>query len=397
MRRSIFLLSFCIHAWLLNAQNYPATNFNYFGANNSYLEDYNSWVKKLNTSGKKVKIINGSSSKYKNDKNITILSESGQILEREYMDRYSLGPFHFKKHHHYTYEYDNDLLKKVDVFDKNNKLHQTYIYDYFSKYKIKHSETVKLGKKVYEDFTDYNSDSTKAEYRSYNINGTKNKLIVRYAYDYYPDKQRKQTRMYNSKNKLKHTWNYDCNPKGEIEKKNTLICKNTGTDNKGRIVEVIFNTNSKGEKTKGVNTYYEFQGAKIQVSYETYFIKKGKEIKSTEVHFADSIEPYYHYRSYDKKGLLIFETKSEYSVYTAQEKILKRSGYTGYSKGKASRITQTIYNARGLPISAEALNKQNKLTAKTVFTYTGDDQYSLSHYNRKQKLVETYIGKIMYY
>src|SRR6187549_263848 len=101
MRKFIFLLSFFINVMFLNAQNYQATNFSNFGANSSYLEDYNSWVKKLNTTGKKVKVIDGTSSKHKSDKNITLLSETGQILEREYMNRFSMGPFNFKKHHHY--------------------------------------------------------------------------------------------------------------------------------------------------------------------------------------------------------------------------------------------------------------------------------------------------------
>lgn len=365
---------------------------------NSYVYFFNDpWLQHLNSEGKKIKQINIHSSKYPKDDNYMVLNSDGQILERKFTNRWSIGPFNFKSFYFHKDEFKNGDLVKTDYLDKKGELEHRYLYEYAFPRKIKHSQSFRKEEKFRESFTDYNSDSTQKEYRVYKIKNDKQKLTLRYEYEYYTDKQKKETRQYNKKNKLKHTWKYDCNPKGEVTKEETQVCKNTGLNNKGQIVDVIFNTNAKGKKTKYVQVYYLFNGKKIYVSYENYVIKKGKEIKTSDAHLADSLEPYYQRRNYDKKGNLVAEWKDEYLSYTAGNTIQKKSSLSFHNKGKITYRREITYDAKGLPLVSESFDKKNKSYGKAVYKYEGDDSYTVDHYNKKQKLKEIYTGKLVYY
>lgn len=385
------LLFFTLILLDLKAQDLQPQQNNHF----SFYKD--PWVQYLNTQGKKIKQINFYSSKNPKDDDYQILDSNGLILERKCIDRWSIGPFQFKNFFFRKYEYKNNDLIKAEYLDKKGNTEHLYLYEYAFQNKVKHSQSFRKQKKLRESFTDYNTDSTQKEYRNYKIKGQKQKLALRYEYDYYPDKQKKETRQYNRKNKLKHTWKYDCSPKGEIVKQETQVCKNTGTNNKGQTVDVIFYTDAKGKRTKHIQIYYMKDGKKKYVSFENYIVKKGKEIKNSDTHFADSLEPYYHHRYYNKNGNIVSEWKDEYSSYVTGRTTLRSSSFILYHKGKATMRQKATYNEKGLPMVNEVFDEKNKLYGKAVFKYEGDNSYVVDHYNKKQKLIEVYNGEVTYY
>lgn len=381
----------------LTAQYNQGLQYSILGQNDNYLDENESWIKKINPEGKTLKTIEGNSSKQKKDRNFTSLNEKGRVTEREYTNRWEIGPFKFKSYFHKKFSYKNGMAEKVDYFNEKGELTYSYYYEYLNQYKLKSSQTFKKNKKIAETLNEFNSDSNITEYRSFKIKDGIQKLQIKYQHEYYPDKQRKQTRMYNSKNTLKYTWNYDCNPKGEVQNKNsTQVCKNIGTDNKGRTVEVIFNTDPKGKKTKNIYTYVQYNNKKTPVSSEFYLIEKGKEIKKSELHWPDSLEKFYSYKYYDDKGRLLTETMNEYSIYNHNEKINSISTSKYYYKGKLMNQYVIKCNERGLPLSSEKLDKNGKVINSSKYTY-GKDSYTISSFNKKQRLIEEYNGKLSYY
>jgi hypothetical protein len=64
----------------------------------------------------------------------------------------------------------------------------------------------------------------------------------RYEYTYYPDGSKKRTVEYNKRNKVMHTWNYECNPNGTLAnahlKDTSKICIRYETDKSGNKVTI---------------------------------------------------------------------------------------------------------------------------------------------------------------
>jgi hypothetical protein len=390
----VYLLLFISISTLRAQELQPIKTASYFDSDFFYND---SWLLQLNPEGKKIREVIYTSSKHPKDHNYTALNSLGQVTERKYTNRWGFGFLMFKNFIHRKNEYSNGDLRKVEFLNENGEVESYHLYDYTFLHRSNHAQTFKKGKKVNEDFTDYNADSTQKEYRSYKIKNDKQKLVLRYEYDYYPDKQKKETRQFDRKGKLKYTWKYDCNPKGEVVKKESQVCKNTGFNNKGHIVDVIFHTNAQGKKTKTVHTYYMFNGRKIHVANEIYMVKNGKEIKRSDVHLADSIEPYYCYRNYDKKGIMVMENKVEYSSYSLASTVLKKAVYRLFDKGKVTVRWETSYDVKGLPLVSESFDKKNKSLGKAVYKYESENLYMVNHYNKKQKLTEVYTGKVNYH
>jgi hypothetical protein len=393
--KRIFLLSFITLSLLDARAQYFQPAFTYDFESEHFYND--EWLVKLNSEGKKIKEITCVSSKHPKDNDYTLLNSMGQVTERKFTNRWGFGSLIFKNQIHRKNEYENGELTKVEYYGPKEELESRFLTEYAFTHRIKHTQSFRKGKKYRESFTDYNADTTQKEYRLYKVKNDQPKLTLKYEYDYYPDKQKKETRQYDRKNKLKYTWKYDCNPKGEVAKKETQVCKNTGLDNKGREVEVTFTTNAKGKKVKTVNVYYTFNGRKIRCAQEYYSIKSGVERKEFDIHFADSIEPYYQHRSYDKKGRLVAERKEEFSMYLRNKQIAKHFTVTFYNKDKISTRWETSYDEKGLPLVSEIFDGKNKTLGKVIYAYQNDDAYSISHYNKKQKLTAVYSGKVTYY
>jgi hypothetical protein len=383
----------------LRAQDYaPIDAGKYIPLNGSYYETNEaSWMKAL-AQGKKIKSIETTSTKSRKSNTFIALNEDGKMLEWKGYRYVSVWWFWKSKYFHEKLEYSNGIASRVDFYDRKGQITNQSFYEYFSPHKLKHSLFLYKGKKKMEKTAEFNADSNITSFVSYKFKKGKPIQKVRYEYEYYPDKQNKETRMYNSHNKIKYVWKYDCNPKGEIKKeKESQICKNTGTDNRGRLIETVFNTNSKGHKTKTVHTYYVSEGRKAEVQPESYIIKKGIEKKLYEIHFADSLEKYYEYISYDRKSRIRYKSRTDYSVYNSEQKITSHFSYTYCSRNKVIFRTDEKFNEKGLPLENIVTNSKGRVIGRSEYTYQGDSQYCISHYNKRKKLNETYTAKIQYY
>jgi hypothetical protein len=381
------------------AQNFaPLDAGKDWGANPYYYYGSDMEWMPLLGAGKKVKTVATCSSRNTKDNQFLMMNEQGKVIERKEYHFAHVGPFWKRIYFHEKLEYNNGLESQLDFYNKKGQLTDQTLYEYFSPHKLKRSVFMHKGVKRLEKTAEFNADSNITSFVSYKFKKGKPVQKVRYEYEYYPDKQNKETRMYNSHNKIKYVWKYDCNPKGEIKKENELqVCKNTTTDNRGRLVETTFNTNSKGRKTKVVNTYYMFGGKKVQAQMENYIIEKGVERKVNEMHFADSLEKYYVYTNYDRKGRISYQSRTEYSVYNRAEKIRSLTTTVFYSRSRPLFKTEQKFNEKGMPLGSTVTNKRGKIIGRTEFTYQDDTQYVISLYNKKQKLNSTFTTKIQYY
>ncbi len=379
------------------AQNNFMYPFNQY-AINMQRQESEQWFKKLAPT-KKVKCLSGISSIKKNEDNTTIYNENGEVIEREYTHRFSVLGFTSKEYVHKRFNYVNNQLSQINELDKKNKEVQKITYSYFAPKKVSKTEFFRKDKKVREEINTFNLDSTRSSYVIYKFKNNTPRLNLKYNYDFTEVKQLKQVRMYNHKNKLKYTWNYDCSPKGElVEKNSSKICKSTSINNKGQMVEVEFFTDDKNKQTKRITTYYFYNGKKVSVGMQNYIIKNGKEQLNIDWHIADSLEPYHNYKLFSKKGELLTESASYYSVYNSKEQRLKETVYKNYDKEKVVYLQSTVYNELGLPIESKTVKNETKQLSKGVFTYQGDSLYTINYYGKNpDKIKSTYTAKVVYY
>jgi hypothetical protein len=366
--------------------------------NRPYLENESeNWILHINPL-KKVKTVEWKGKK-DTDRSYMVLNEKGYLLEKKYT-AYVKGFLFFepKKHFHTKFGYTDLLCTKVDFHNSEGKLISSDQYEFFSPTKVRVSKTYKKDKLIFEGISRFNPDSTTAEYKAMNYKDGVAKQRVRYENDYYSGKQLKETRQYDRKNKLVQVWKYDCDPKGDVkEKKTNQVCRNVGSDNKEREIEVLFNTDHKGKKTKTINTFYKVNGKRFNVTSEWYMIKKGKEIKWYEEHYPDSIESWYNYRFYGDKGVLQFEQKREYSQYSSKGVIFNTASTFYYRKKKVNSKFVLTYNEKGLVQKNEVFNKKLQITSKREWTYIGDTLVTSKDYNRKGKVKGSQSCHISYY
>jgi hypothetical protein len=83
-------------------------------------------------------------------------------------------------------------------------------------------------------------------------------LYQNWVYSYYPDGKNEETRRYNGRGKLKHTWTFACRPEGQNMKKlkdSSMICIKDSHDLQGNRVKVYMQTNEKGKATRNIYIY----------------------------------------------------------------------------------------------------------------------------------------------
>jgi hypothetical protein len=396
----LFLLVLAFSNAIIKAQRLPAEENSTWNNNDMYYKEMieMNWLNLLNVEHKKIKRVESTNTENKKNNYLYELDTDGKIimLKDEYIRTYLF----FKRKHfiHKEYQYQGENLSLLSYFDKKGNVLKIQSYVYFAPNKVKLHQVLIKGKLVSELLSTYNIDSTIKEKLRYKIKNNRKRLSSRYEFDYYEDKTRKQTRLYNRKNKLKHTWNYDCNPKGEIQHaKQTNICKNTGTDSRGRLIETTFNSSDKNFKTKTVNTYCVFNQEKIMSTSEYYEIKKNRERKLYDTHYADSLEPYYADINYDKKGLIKSQWRNDYFSYNSQAKTLKETSFKSYNHSKVTFAYITTFTKKGLPLKTEMQNKKGRVIATSECIFYGDSLFSVNHFNKKHRLKNTYTTRISYH
>lgn len=362
-----------------------------------YLENEGeSWVK-LVAPGRKIKSVSWQEEK-KRYNSYYCLDENGFLKEIKHNIQRSNGLFLKNRYEHKRFIYTNGKASKIEFLNKKGELTTHREYEYFTQYKVKSNRFYLKGKIKAEIINLYNSDSTISEHQSYKYKKGERNLIDRYEYIYYTGKQRKETRMYGKKNKLKQVWKYDCDFKGTPEvKKTNLVCRNTAIDNKGYETEVLFNTDHKGNKSKTVNVLYKVKGKTVIVRTEFFHIKKGKEQKWYDIHYPDSIEPWYEAHYYDKKGNKVTEWRNEYSTYNSKALIPHSKTFNTYHKGNITSSRVGLYDEKGLPISTESFAKKNRSLGKMSWTYSSDTLILLKNYGKTGRLKDTKRCTLQYY
>ncbi|MDP1726214.1 MAG: hypothetical protein Q8M15_05480 [Bacteroidota bacterium] len=236
----------------------------------------------------------------------------------------------------WKYKYINDTLisltysinKKGDTTYKN-----TYAYNETGMLTRQESYYKDMNQPKIFETRSYNAQNKLVKNEHYNKNG---QLEFRYEYDYYENGSKKETRLYNHKNKLKIKYTYECDLKGEIENKEVKArnyCSKKNVNADGTFVEI-----------------FEFKDEKNRIRKTVYNYNKDSTLKQFE--------------RFDVKGNLIYKAN-----YYFDDKQQVTFYDTFNRKGKKQNSYQYIYNDKGFVEKFITFNKKNKAVEETSYTY----------------------------
>ncbi|TNE78666.1 MAG: hypothetical protein EP332_13730 [Bacteroidetes bacterium] len=196
----------------------------------------------------------------------------------------------------YEYEYFNDSLIAAI---KGQTKHDAYFYKY-----------------------NYNSKLELTE-MSFHKNA---KQVKRLEYSYYENGTKKETKVFDKRNKLKQTYSYACGIDESVKKKKndtSYVCSNTTVLPDGSKQRVTENIDDKGRVSRSVFTYNE----KTKYSMiERYNHKNQMEMSSENLRLGETyLNLYMVYR----KGKL----KRSYKTFTSIDKFKMESRITKYTDG----------------------------------------------------------------
>lgn len=298
--------------------------------------------------------------------------------------------------HEYSYNSNDDLVE-VKHYDKRHRLKYSQAWSYFSPRQLSSSQKRRNGKLLAETMYSYNADSTLAKSENFSYRKGNKYLKSYYQYTYAAEKKLKTTAFYR-KNKLRHTWNFDCDDRGKIVKKDTTsICTSEGHDNKGRKIILKHYTEDKKNDHKTVSFYKIVNNKEVINEFEDYKIKKNKEFLFYKIHYPDSLETFYSYKLYNSKGIVVFEEITNYYTYTQTFKSLKskvRNSYSG--KGKLYYSRSETFNEKGLPSLCRITGKKNKEYNKIEYVFASPTEINIQHYH-KNKLKRSYKASLSFY
>lgn len=170
---------------------------------------------------------------------------------------------------------EKGLSENHEFYKRNGTLKKSTLYQFNDSNRVTHYQTIRRNKIYqfqhfsYSNLIQLNSSKfyykdtlepasttiyeyyPNNKYKSYCTYDKNNKQGYRYEYDYYENGSRKETRFL-YKGKLKHTWVYDCDWKGELTTSKTdKICKNRVYDADSSFTE-IYESTAKGKSTKSI-------------------------------------------------------------------------------------------------------------------------------------------------
>jgi hypothetical protein len=394
MRKFLLIISFAVY-YFANCQDYNKKGVLDFSNMNQFTSEF-PWMETF-TGTKKLKSLKiheeiedrSYTSFYFNEHGLPVKIENSKLI-------YTIGFLRRMKIHKQEYDFDNsDRLTESRLFNKKGRMLMKQNYTYFTGHQLLMHQKENKGKPESKTLYIYAQDSTLTKVDHFRFSKSSEKLFSSYHYAYYPDKKPKTT-LYYKKNKLKHTWNYDCDPRGKIVKKDTtLICMKEDRDLTGRKVITLHYTDSKKKEIKTVNYYRQSNGKDVFSETQRYTLKKGKEIPLYKIHYPDSVEPFLRQQFYDKTGKLVTESLSEYYDYTADSKKLKHLSWKWYGKKQKVKTSRTqSFDAEGLPL--EIVVAWGKKIARIRYTLTGQDSFRINHY-RNSKLKKSFVAELAYY
>lgn len=317
----------------------------YFSLYGGY-SDYNTKISKAGVSAF-VETINDGKKEYKSAMNT--FDKNGNTISFIYYNKKG------KPRSQYFYSYDSDTNIISQSFKgRNNKEERkiNYSYDQFGN---------TVGEKYFENEkpkakTVFMYDSARILESYYYKNGSPD-YKRKWVYTYYPDKSKKLSVIYNANGKVKHTWNYECKPEGELQSKHkdtTDVCKKEDTDSLGNRILTVRRFNSKGKMYKVVRV----------------FNKENKLIQYTE---------------YNDKDLLNYSYKYDANSQNMLEVIY-------YSNGREKYKYQNIYDSNNNFIKTVKYNK-GKLAFTSEYEYNSMDlmtTYTYHYKDSKKKVIHKY-------
>lgn len=298
--------------------------------------------------------------------------------------------------HMYAYDAKNNLVE-TKHFNPKNKLMYSQSWTYYSSKQFSSVKSSNKGRPEQETIYTYNKDSALIKNENFYFKKGVKKLRSYYLYSYNEEKKLASTKFY-KKDKLKYTWNYSCDERGKIAKKDTTtICTSEGHDDKGRKIVTKYNTGSKKEVTKRVSYYRQSKGEDVLSEYRMYSMEKGVEVLRYSVHEPDSMEAYRSFKVYNRKGNLVHQEIIVYSVYSSTRKLIKNKESRYFDKaGKSTYARTESFDDRGLPNFCLQTGKNNKEYGKLEYIFSKDTDFTINHY-KKSKLKKVYKASVSYY
>lgn len=380
---------------LLNAQNEKNAASVVLKSNSNFLKLFYPWLDNY-TGTKKLKEISFKEVIKGKDFTSFILNEKGQPVREEF-DFYYDNSLRKNNSKVLEYTYDkSDNVTEVKHFDKKHKLTYSQSWSYYSPNQLSSTQRALRGRPYEQTFYSYNEDSTLAKNETYSIkNGTESLQAV-YLYAYYDDKKLRTTKFY-KKNKLKHTWSYACDERGNIAKKDTTnICTSEGVDSRGRKIVTRFSSDKPGNITKTVSYYLVVNGNDQLSECQTYRVRKNKEVMTLAIHEPDSLEPFKSVRTFKDNGAVVYEDLVTYAVYTHAAKVLSAKNTRFFNNKNKITYQRLETFKKGIPEICVEKGRHDREYVKLEYVFAGDKEFVINHY-RKSKLKKSYKATVSYY
>jgi YD repeat-containing protein len=254
----------------------------------------------------------------------------------------------------YTY---NSEGKTTRISEKYSKVNSVWIFAYDENgNRIYESGTDRKGKsfirkKIYDPKT--NKVLISELYKKDTLNA-----IKRLEYSYYDDGSKKSIH-YFEKDKLVHTWNFDCAPEGKLvdlkKSDSTLICIKKETDADGNEIIWRHEFNSSGVPVKIKSVVDSSGKLRDQITY-----RADGTIQNQKTFF---LEGGYLDLYYDKKGRSNFYTESFCNLKGQIIKFSTGSGQKNY------RNTWYSYNTDGLISLETEVSKRRTIVEEYTYTF----------------------------
>ncbi len=201
---------------------------------------------------------------YKSDSAESLI-DGYRSAERNYDAEGNMTEFRFFKKNgkikeHYKYQYDtNGKDIGFEDWKSNGNLRRKLIYSYDSSGNLTDQRDYwrKPGDLCWHSIANYDNKQNLLELKFLGKNDSKD--WGRFVYTYYPDGSKKQTIEYGSKNKVRHIWNFDCNPVGKLDgstlKDTSKICVRYETDKDGNKIKIKEENTNEGKYRRIISKY----------------------------------------------------------------------------------------------------------------------------------------------
>lgn len=298
--------------------------------------------------------------------------------------------------HEYTYT-EQGQLAEARHYGRKGKFSHSTKWTYYAPKQLLSIQRQRKHKLYSETLFGYNSDSTLAKNENFRYKRGVKRLQSYYAYTYDNDRQLKTTRFY-KKNKLAHTWNFACDDRGKLIKKDTTsVCTSEGSDSRGRKIVTKYTTNTKKRSTKTVYYYTRINNSDVLSQVDNYVILKGREVIVYTLHEPDSVEAYHVYKLYNNKAEVILLDSTAYFKYNRGIGIIQSKARASYNKkGKTTFSRRENFNDKGLPVTCVLTGRNNREFGRIEYVYKDAGEFTVNHY-RKSRLKRSYKAAISYY